>query len=87
VRAGDNGGLLDGGALHPVADQHVGMLGVFGVFGYVPGRQLAHEVCVGVDHDPPFVDVADGAAGPVVDVEIALVSRAPAAASLAGCSV
>ena len=49
MRARDDGRVLDGGALHAVAGQRVGVLDMF---GDVPRRQLAYKVCVGLDHDP-----------------------------------
>lgn len=70
MRARDDGRLLDAGALHAVAGQGVGVLDVF---GDVPRRQLAYKLRVGVDHDPPLIDVAYGTAGAVIDVEVALV--------------
>ena len=42
----------------------------------VGGGQLAHERLVGFDHDAICVEVADGAARPVVDVEQRVVAPA-----------
>jgi hypothetical protein len=50
VRARDDDGLLDGPALHAVPGQRVGVLDVL---GDIAGGQLADEVRVGLDHDPP----------------------------------
>ena len=73
MRRGDDDRRLDGPALHPVAGQRVGVLDVL---RDVAGRQLADEAAVGFDHDPIGVDVADGAARAVVDVERPVVAAA-----------
>jgi hypothetical protein len=73
AHAGDDGRVLDGPALHPVAGQAVGVLDVL---GDVAGRELAHGARVGIDHDPVIEGRADGRAGAVVNVDLAVVAAA-----------
>jgi hypothetical protein len=64
---------LNGAALHPVAGEAVGVLDMV---GHVPGRELAHDPAVGLQHHPSRVDVADGPARPVIDADRSVVVAA-----------
>jgi len=70
---GEDGGVLDGAALHAVPGQAVG---VRDMLSGVAGWQFADGAGVGVDDDPVRMGGADGSAGAVVDVDDAVVAPA-----------
>ena len=63
--------MLDGAALHAMPGQAVGVLDVR---GDVACGQLADDAGVGLGLDPVRVSGANGAAGAVVDVDVAVVA-------------